>query len=65
MISTNHDRRLDLPFLYQIVDRKAELSALAVAEPANARRQSLKLDALARQINPASQNAVLWKQFQN
>src|ERR1700683_2492448 len=49
MIAANHDRRFDLPLLHQIVYREAELRALAVSQPADTRRQSLKLDALARQ----------------
>jgi hypothetical protein len=59
VIAPNHDRRFDLPFLHQIIHRQAELRPLAVSQPADARRQSLKLDALARQINPAAQDTIL------
>jgi len=65
MVAPNHDRRFDFPFLHQIVDRQAELRPLAIPQPADARRQALELDALARQIDPAPQNTVLGKQFQN
>ena len=59
MVAADHDRRLQFPVPHQAVDRQAELRALAVAEPADARRQSLKLDALARHRNPARQRLVV------
>src|SRR5215471_13630219 len=65
MVAANHDRRLDLSFLYQLVHGQSELRAFAVAEPADARWQALVLDALARQVNPSGQDAILWKELQN
>ena len=65
VIAADHDRRFDLAFLHQIVHRQAELGALAVAEPADARGQSLELDALAREIDPAAENAVLGEQLED
>jgi hypothetical protein len=44
----------DLSLLHQVVHGQPELRALAVAQPADARRQSLELDALARQVDPAA-----------
>src|SRR5437667_9531543 len=42
-----------------------ELCAFAVSKPADACGQSLKFDSLARQINPAAQDAIIRKQLQN
>ena len=55
MIAADDDRRLDDAAPDQIVDRQAEARALAVAEPEDARRQSLERDALARQPDPAAE----------
>src|SRR5437016_14539691 len=65
MIAPDHDRRLDLALLHEIVHRQPELRAFAMSKPADARRQSLELDALARQFNPAPQDSVLRKQLQH
>src|SRR3954468_14813952 len=65
MVAPDHNGCLDLAFLDQIIDGQTELRSLAVSEPADPRRQSLKLDALARQIDPAVENAVLWEQLQH
>src|SRR5437667_10862430 len=42
-----------------------ELCAFAVSKPADACGQSLKFDSLARQINPAAQDAIIRIQLQN
>jgi hypothetical protein len=47
------------PVAHQAVDGQAEFGALAVAQPADARRQALKLNALARQREPARQRLVV------
>ncbi len=47
------------PRAHQAVHGQAEFGALAVAQPADARGQSLKLDALARQRNPAGQRFIV------
>src|ERR1019366_3113996 len=48
-----------------IVNRQSKPRALAVSQPADASRQSLKLDALASQFNPAAQAAILRKKFKH
>src|ERR1051326_9060056 len=58
MVTPDHDWRLDFAFLDQIIHGQAELRALAMTQPADARRQSLELDSLARQIDPAVEDAV-------
>src|SRR5579864_3826615 len=65
MIAPNHDRCLQLSLLHHIVHREAKFRALAITKPANSRRQSLELDSLLRQLNPAPQNPVLWKKLQH
>src|ERR1019366_3117511 len=65
MIAPNHDRSLDRTFLHQVVDGEAKPRSLAISQPADARWESLELDALAGEFNPAAQAAILGKQFQN
>src|SRR5260221_6403637 len=65
MVAANHNGRLELAFLDQIVHGQTELCALSIAQPADARRQTLKLDALARQVDPAAENAVLREKLQH
>src|SRR5437764_6564365 len=65
MIASHHDRSFELSLFDQLVHRKPELRTLAVAKPADSRWQSLKLDSLARQINPPAQNAVVRKQLEH
>ncbi len=48
-----------LPRLHHVVHGEAEFGALAVAEPADARGESLELDALAGEVDPAAEDAVL------
>src|SRR5215813_10723757 len=64
MIAPYRDRRLEIAPLYEIVDRLAHLSTLAVTEPADARRQSLKVNAVARQTQPAIQRAIVRKHLE-
>ena len=59
MIAADDDRRLDLAFLHKIVDGQPKLRSLAVAQPADAGGQALELDALLRQIDPSTENAVV------
>ena len=42
MIAADHDRRRDRALAHQLVDAQAEARAIAVAEPEDARRQSLE-----------------------
>ena len=65
MISANDDGRLDLSVGNQLVDGQAKFGALAVAQPADARRKALEADALAGQINPARQLAIFRKEFED
>src|SRR5438477_11945858 len=64
MISTDYNRRFDVAAPYQLVYGDAKLGPLAVAEPANTRRQSLKTNPLFRQLHPARQNRVFRKKLQ-
>ena len=48
----------------QFVYGDAKLSALAVAEPANTRWQSLKVNPVFRELHPARQNRVFRKEFE-
>ena len=65
MIAPHHDGRFDFAALYQVVDGHTEAGALAVSQPADARRQSLELDAFARQVYPALENLIVRKHFQH
>src|SRR5437762_148477 len=64
MIASNHNRRFQFAALHQIIHRQRELRPLAIAKPADARRQSLKTNALPRQIDPAAENAIVRKHLQ-
>ncbi len=55
---------LDFAALHQFVHGEAELGALAIAEPADTRGQSLKMDSLLRQFHPARENCVLGKHLE-
>ena len=65
MIAAHDDRRLQLAVLHHVVHGQAEFGALAVAEPADARGESLELDPLAREVDPAAENAVLREHLQD
>ena len=65
VIAADHDRSFDCTLLDQIVNRQAEFRALTVSEPADARGQSLKLDALASEFDPSAQAAILGEEFEN
>src|SRR3954463_14559522 len=59
MIAADDDRRLQLAAAHHLVEREPGLVALAQAEPADAGRQSLKLDLLRGEVEPALQRLVL------
>ena len=59
MIPPDDDRGTQLARLHQFVEAKPDLGALAVAEPADPGRQTLELDALAREPQPAVQVVVV------
>src|SRR5689334_10626568 len=59
MIAADHDRRRHLAVAHHLVEREAELRALSESHPADARRQPLKTDALARHVEPAMQMRII------
>src|SRR5512145_558220 len=65
MVAPDHDRRPDLSAGDQLVELEPGPDALPVPQPANARRQSLEGDSLARHRQPAAQMIVLREQFQD
>src|SRR6266542_6003844 len=65
VVASHHHRRLELAELHEAIDRQAELGALAVTQPADARGQSLEADALLRQFDPAAQAEILGKHLQH
>src|SRR3954452_5449932 len=64
MIAPDRDRRFQIAALHEIVDRLAHLGAFAITEPADARRQSLKLHSIARETQPAIQRPIFGKHLQ-
>src|SRR4051794_12583089 len=64
MVAPNDDRRLHLALTHQPVEQLPRLLTLPITQPANAGRQSLKLNALFGHVQPARQPLVLRKQFQ-
>ena len=64
MIATDDDRRFDFAAPHQFVHGDAKLGALAITEPADARRQSLEMNSLFRQLHPARQNFVFRKKLE-
>src|SRR6185437_11845038 len=65
MVAPDHDWRFNLALLHQIVHSQPKLRAFPIAQPADTRWQSLELDALARQVDPAAQDSVLREQLQD
>src|SRR6266480_249778 len=61
MIAPNHNRRFDFAALHQFVHGHTELGAIAVTEPADPRRQSLKLNSFTGELHPAGERLVLGK----
>src|SRR5690606_27180158 len=53
MIATDHDRRRELPGANHLVEGEPRPVTLAEPEPADARRQALERDSLARHVQPA------------
>src|ERR1041385_9104598 len=64
MIAADRDRRLQIATLHEVVDRLAHLGAFTVTEPADARRQPLKMHAVARETQPAIQRPIFGKHLQ-
>ncbi len=65
VIASDHDGRLQFSARDQIVERNAEFFALPIAEPADAGGQSLKAHALLRERNPAAENFIPRKHFED
>src|SRR5882724_7296743 len=61
MIAPDDNRRFDFTALYQFVHGYAKLGAFAVSEPADPRRQSLKLNSFTCELHPASERLVFRK----
>src|ERR1700678_1790591 len=65
MVAANHDGSFQFAARHQITQREAEFVALSVAQPADARRQSLESHTLLRQMNPARENFVVRKHVED
>ena len=63
MVATDDDRGGQFAAAHHLVERQAQLGALAEANPADARRQALEADALARHVQPAVQVFVIRDQL--
>src|SRR4030095_1401147 len=63
MVAADHDRRFQLATSHHLVEREAGAMALSQSQPADARRQSLEGDPLARHVEPAMYVRILGKQF--
>src|SRR5438445_13846469 len=64
MIAADRNRRFQITTPDEFIDRLAHLRTFAVPEPSNARGQSLKVNPVARQTQPAIQSLIFWKKFQ-
>src|SRR5712692_5203141 len=65
MVAADDNRRLQLAPGHQLVERQAEFRPLAVAQPANARRETLEAHALLRQADPAVEDRVVREELQH
>ena len=63
MVAADDDRRRYFAAPHHLVEGEAETVALAETDPADARRQSLEGDALARHVEPAMEVRVVWDQL--
>src|SRR5829696_6523164 len=64
MIAPDRDRGFQIATLHEIVDRLAHLCTFTITEPADACRQSLEVNAIARKTQPAIQRAIIGKHLQ-
>src|SRR6185503_21088154 len=55
VVTADHDRRSELALRDHFVEGETEPRAILESDPADARRQALELDALARHVEPAVQ----------
>src|SRR5437660_1402649 len=65
MIPSDNDGRLELAAPHHVVEFEPQPRALAVAQPANPRRQALKLHARPRQLDPAGERLVPRKRLEH
>src|ERR1700733_6730593 len=63
MIAADYDGRGDLTALYHFIERQTQTMTLPQAHPANARRQSLKMESRARHIEPLMQVRIVRNQL--
>ena len=63
MVAADHHRRLQLALRHHLVEGKSQPMPVAEADPANARRQALKRDAIPRHVEPAMEMIVARRQF--
>ena len=64
MIASDDDRRFDLAVADEIVESEPCSRAIAVSQPADARRQTLECYAFPRKANPATERGVLGKELE-
>ena len=57
MIAADDDRRFQFAARHHLVEREADAIAVAQSDPADARRQALEADALARHVEPVDADA--------
>src|SRR4051794_41112850 len=65
MIASDDDRRGHLPLRDEPVEEQAGAMALAVPEPADARREALELDTLLRHADPAMERGVIREELED
>src|SRR6266852_8071723 len=64
MIAPDHDWRFDFSAPNEFVDGDTKFRALAIAKPADASGQSLKVNPFFCQLHPARENFVFRKEFE-
>ncbi len=65
MVAPDHNGSLDDTLCYKVVEGASGPVALAVAQPADARGQTLEVDLLPRERDPAFERLILWTVRQN
>src|SRR5665647_1724424 len=65
MVAADHDRSGQLAARHEVVERHAELRAVALAEPADARGEPLKVHLLARERDPPRELRVVREELEN
>ena len=63
MVAANHDGGFQLATAHHFVEGQPQFGALTQADPADARRQALKADALAGHVQPVVQMGIVRDQF--